>query len=302
MADEVVYSDNARPSSWLHQHDWPVKIVKSLQASGYKTVDVAQLIKWVKEKVNKKTAYESCLVFSQDIVPEEVMQSSPNGLFRRYLDAGGRIVWIGDTPLWTQAILPHRKVMEANGQMSERDKDREEVWMGGLHYAVLKVQPLIADSSSSLAWHPRLTSTMRSKWLSLRPIALEVGDDWSSYGLDDLVVTPLARTSVTLIPSSWNALVVARWKKSGRRIRGLGGSFGFPATSIGAQVEFSESFPRELSLHPLTLACAWHISFNSQFPCQGFYRLWDCGSEADDPPEALLSDMLLLARSTLRIP
>lgn len=298
MASDVVYFDPGRANGWLDQNRWSAKIERFLSHEGFRTVDSTQLVLWAKERIQKGDSPTSRVVFSQDMVPSEVLQGSPNGLLRRYLDSGGRVVWLGDTPLWWQSISPPRKVMLPNGSISTTNQDREEVWMGGLHYGVLKVQPLIVDSSSAVVWSPSLGNRLSSRWLSQRPIALEVGDDWSPFGMQDMTVTPLARTWATIPPSGWNALIVARWKKSGRRFRGFGLTAGIAATTLGGQVDFSESFPRELSLRPLSLACAWHVSFSPRFPDQGFYRFWDCGSEPDDPPEALLHDVLEMARAT----
>jgi len=63
------------------------------------------------------------------MVPETILGplNSPNDLIRRYLDAGGRVVWIGDHPFWSKAVI-------------RKNKDREEIWMHGAHYGMLGVE------------------------------------------------------------------------------------------------------------------------------------------------------------------
>ena len=78
-------------------------------------------------------------------------------------------------------------------------------------------------------------------------------------------------------------------------MKGIGATIGTILAKIGADVQVAEENPRELSLQPLTLACAWHVRYTEKYPMQGFYRLWVRGSEEDEPPRGLLGDIRRLA-------
>lgn len=293
MQNQVVFRDDQLASSWISP-GWSSKIARELAVRGFAEKNALELESWLMAQI-AGDVHESVVVFSQDLVPRSLMQSSPNGLFRRYLDAGGRVVWIGDTPLWTQA-LPRPWENDPDG----KSKDREEVYASGLHYAMLGVQPLIAEASSKIQWSPKLRGRMKSTWISLRPIALEVSRSWRRWRkwaerqVGDLEVQPLAKADATLLPCGWNVHLLARWKQSGFRI--TEGSLGLNLGGAGGGVTVAETFPRELSfMTRMSLASAWRVSFNQKYPAQGFYRLWDRGSEELEPPAVLLSDILQMA-------
>jgi hypothetical protein len=289
MASAIVFYDESLPSSWINER-WPTRIRDYSTKEGFEEKNALQLSTSIKEILGEGGTGTSAIVFSQDLVPRQLLRSSPIGPLRDYLDAGGRVVWVGDIPLWTQSF-PKRKE-QFQGQA--RETDREEVWQSGLHYAMLPVHPLIAESSSLCEWAPELQNKMKSRWYSLRPVNVQVGGNWNARFDGELSITPLASANVTLIPNAYNALVITRWKKSGRQISSYGVSAG--AMGIGGNLTFTEKFPKELSLQRMNLACAWRVSYNKRFPRQGFYRMWDCGDREDDPPSALLEDMLRLAR------
>jgi len=270
----VVYHDEHYASSWINK-EWSKEIVKYLEEKGLNKKNAIQLREWIEAKLDENSSHESAIIFSQDMVPETILGplNSPNDLIRRYLDAGGRVVWIGDHPFWSKAVI-------------RKNKDREEIWMHGAHYGMLGVEMLIAESSSQSQWIGEWAERMKSRWYSQRPVNIEVDEERLN-----LKIEPLAYAEVVLLPSSWNALVIARWKKAGRKI----GSFGLTAAGFGGNVTLTEKFPRELSFKPLKLACAWHVSFNRNHPSQGFYRLWDSGSVGKHPPNDLLEDIYTLA-------
>jgi len=271
----VVYYDEYYASSWINR-EWSKRIAEYLEGKGIERKNAKELRDWLKNRLEERNSYESVLIFSQDMVPETIMSplNSPNDLARKYLDDGGRMIWIGDHPFWTKGVI-------------RKEKDREEIWMHGAHYGMLGVEMLIAESSSLCKWVGRWTEKMKSSWYSQRPVNIEVDEERLN-----LQIEPLAYAEVVLLPSSWNALVITRWKKAGSKA----GSFGFTTPfGLGANVTLTEKFFKELSFKPLKLACAWHISFNKNYPYQGFYRLWDTGTTEEEPPESLLEDIYALA-------
>ncbi|MHA1859754.1 MAG: hypothetical protein ACTSVF_01480 [Candidatus Asgardarchaeia archaeon] len=284
MTKTVVYFDERYPSSWIDKDRWGKKIVEYMESKGFEKKDAEELKSWLKERLKGKDSYETVVVFSQDMVPETVLSSlnSPNDLIRRYLDAGGRIVWIGDHPFWSKAVL-------------RGDKDREEIWMYGAHYAMLGVEVLIGESSFKCEWIGEWCGRMRSRWYSHRPINIEVKQERLN-----LEIEPLAYAEVTLLPTSWNTLVISRWKRAGKKIGAFNLGANLGTLGISGGLTLTEEFPKELSYESQKLACAWHISFNKKHRKQGFYRLWDCGTIDDEPPENLLEDIHTLATLDLK--
>jgi len=170
----------------------------------------------VKGETSRKRCRESVVVFAQDIVPETILDvlSSPNSIVRKYLDFGGRIVWIGDHPFWSKG-KDHRRIHEGKS-------DREEIWRFGSHYAMLGVEVLIAESSSYCRWIGKWHEKMKSGWYSQRPVNVEVkGGCILEFDRLSLKIEPLAFANVTLLPCSFNGLVIADGRRLVRRLEHL---------------------------------------------------------------------------------
>jgi outer membrane protein assembly factor BamB len=70
----------------------------SFHARGYDVVNAATLGPWLAKRISDRAP--SVVVFATDILPTPVGGADPaRGPFRRYLDSGGKAVWIGDPPL-----------------------------------------------------------------------------------------------------------------------------------------------------------------------------------------------------------
>lgn len=64
---------------------------------GYAPTDAKGLAAFLEERIRDKAP--SVVVFALDVLPETVAgQASDTALFRRYLDAGGKVVWTGEPP------------------------------------------------------------------------------------------------------------------------------------------------------------------------------------------------------------
>ncbi|HEX2450922.1 MAG TPA: PQQ-binding-like beta-propeller repeat protein, partial [Gemmatimonadales bacterium] len=64
---------------------------------GYETLDAKTLAAFFEARIKDKAP--SVVVFALDVAPETVVpQASDTALFRRYLNAGGKIVWTGEPP------------------------------------------------------------------------------------------------------------------------------------------------------------------------------------------------------------
>ncbi|MCP4661080.1 MAG: PQQ-binding-like beta-propeller repeat protein [bacterium] len=67
------------------------------KAEGYRVVDGAALAEFMTERVADRQP--SVIVFALDVVPPAVTEPSEEAIFWKYLDAGGKIVWLGLSPL-----------------------------------------------------------------------------------------------------------------------------------------------------------------------------------------------------------
>jgi hypothetical protein len=78
----------------------PAEITAYMKNRGYEPLDAQKLARFVEQRVSDREP--SVIVFAVDDVPPELLQPTPRtSLFRRYLDAGGKIVWLGLPPtIW----------------------------------------------------------------------------------------------------------------------------------------------------------------------------------------------------------
>jgi hypothetical protein len=96
--DRAVYYDPRYPNAWVGSGRG---MADFLAHDGYAVLDADALKSWMEARIASPTA--SVVVFSQDIAPDTVAETmSPDCTLRRYLDAGGKIVWYADIPLYYQ--------------------------------------------------------------------------------------------------------------------------------------------------------------------------------------------------------
>ncbi|HAH08284.1 MAG TPA: hypothetical protein DCM05_17455 [Elusimicrobia bacterium] len=96
MPERVVFHDPAYPSSWVAE---PGVIAESLEHfGGYRILGAKALKSWMEERISAGIPNTIC-VMAQGVAPDTVYESpDASCLIRRYMDAGGRVVWIGDMP------------------------------------------------------------------------------------------------------------------------------------------------------------------------------------------------------------
>jgi len=99
---KVVYYDPSYPTSWM-KADIPEQTRDFFIKRWFVGKNAQQLKDWINRILEEGRASRSLVVFAQDIAPDTVVEV-PNKtcLLRRYLDAGGRVVWRGDIPFWHQ--------------------------------------------------------------------------------------------------------------------------------------------------------------------------------------------------------
>jgi hypothetical protein len=96
--DRAVYWDARYPSAWAGGGE---AIRDALEYVGYEILDADQLKAWMNAHISDDMP--SVVVFCHDIAPDTVVESmSSVCTLRRYLDAGGKIVWYADIPMYYQ--------------------------------------------------------------------------------------------------------------------------------------------------------------------------------------------------------
>ena len=239
MDNMIVYRDESYPTSWINE-DWSSEITNYLKSKDFVEMNAVTLRSWLRSRIKNADSHDTVLVFSQDIIPDTIMSglNSPNDLIRRYLDQGGRIIWIGNIPFWSK------------GSISKKAND---IWMHGVPFSMLGVEPLIAEFSTSCEWTGKWKGIMESRWYSHRPVNIDIIEELNWVKRINLKVWPMAVVDVTLLPCTWNATVITRWKKAGTKV----GSFGLTLLGTGGNMTLTDEYPNELSLTPQKLACAW---------------------------------------------
>ena len=152
----AIYWDARYPTNWVQSHS----VQAALGSAGYEVLNADQLKTWMDARI-ADGAY-SVVVFCQDVAPETVFETATSTCtLRRYLDAGGKIVWYGDIPLYYQG--------HSDGTMTTFDLDGS---LGALGFraagGIWEIGEQVTLTDEGRAWG--LTHT----WPSVRPA--EVGD------------------------------------------------------------------------------------------------------------------------------
>ena len=94
----AAYWDGRYPAGWAGGGE---ATRDALQAAGYTILNADELKTWMNARIADKNL--SVMVFCRDLAPDTVAETmSANCTLRKYLDAGGKIVWCGDVPFWFQ--------------------------------------------------------------------------------------------------------------------------------------------------------------------------------------------------------
>ena len=91
-------------------------ISEYLGDSDFTWLNADQLQIWLNYHLSKNSSAGSSLVMTMGEAPDTVADLSGSSLLRQYLDAGGRIVWLGDVPFYYQGHADRSKTAwERNG-------------------------------------------------------------------------------------------------------------------------------------------------------------------------------------------
>lgn len=165
--NRVVYYDENCPTWWI-PHSTALIIANHLSGCGFVKVNADMLAEWMECHLGKETGSEAVAVLSQDVAPESVFHDiTPDCLARRFLEAGGRIVWIGEVPFFRRGrakVVPIT-VQVPGGEMEVLGLDGQ--------YAVLgfKSSLVIPDGQVRIKRKGQ-NAGLKSAWFGVRPVSL----------------------------------------------------------------------------------------------------------------------------------
>jgi len=274
----IVYFDEEYPNAFIG-YDEGRRLAEFLTTRNFAILDASELEGWMRKVTSKGKASFTCVVFAMDIIPEQVFGDvNGNVLFRRYLDAGGRIVWVGDIPAWYKG---------------KSGKEREEAWQLGSFVSLLGIAPVMANCVMPVEITSRGRDLgLHSTWYSMRPVLIRDIDRlgppfWSAIASIELDV--LAWTNVTIGRS------VVRSKPMLGSIRGF--SIGAQAAGLGGRLTLARE--EQIRVYNKRCASAWHIAFNPGHRNQGFFRIWDHPIRLIDLTDERLQELHELATQGL---
>jgi hypothetical protein len=97
---KAAWWDGRYPTNWADEAS-TVAVRDGLKAAGYEILDADQLKTWMTARIADKEY--SVVVFCRDIPPDTVCETmSASCTLRKYLDAGGKIVFYADIPFYNQ--------------------------------------------------------------------------------------------------------------------------------------------------------------------------------------------------------
>lgn len=154
-----VYFDEGRGGRWFQDHGGGIR--DFLVEKGFEEVGAASIRDWMKNAINSATE-ETAIVFAIDEVPREICRAdSANVLIRKYLNGGGRVVWVGDVPFWS---------------INEQRNGSQEKWGVGLPQQILGVYPLMVEQSEAVEFTEIGEQLLNERWYGDRPIAVSDGN------------------------------------------------------------------------------------------------------------------------------
>jgi hypothetical protein len=145
--------DGRYPTNWAPQ-DVTIAIRDGLAAAGYTILDSDQLKTWMTARIADKKL--SVVVFCRDIAPDTVIETmSATCTLRKYLDAGGKIVFYADIPFYNQG---HK---DASTTLWQEAGINNILGMGNV--ILWDSNTLVTITAAGIRWG--LTGT----WASIRP-------------------------------------------------------------------------------------------------------------------------------------
>ncbi len=218
------------------------QIVASLEKKGFQRVG-AEKLREVMLSVTNEPKQKVVIVFNQDVAPETVLDE-PNAmaLVRRYLDAGGSIIWLGDVPFYHQG--------KRNGKKADDGK-----WGIEASADILGVNTIYRmHISKAEITEKGIAVGLKTQWTGIRPILRDenievLAESRCSFGV----------AFYPLQPSKWSRL--------------RGGNIGVGGFSLGVQLDNPVQPGNVFWNRPV--ANGWFKNFDKTTPNSGFVRIWD---------------------------
>jgi outer membrane protein assembly factor BamB len=152
-AAKAVFWNDKAAGRWF-QGD--VQVRDFFAAAGYQVLGAEGLVPFLRDRVRDRAP--SVVVFASDVLPdavaphEEAAASAPAPLFRQYLEAGGKVVWLGAPPLlWD---------FDAAGKLVGSNKARVTRLLGVDHSAIHQDEYGSRLTADGARWG------LRSSWIS----------------------------------------------------------------------------------------------------------------------------------------
>jgi len=199
---QQVYTAVYQPIAGDKKADYPIldpNIAPYLKAQGFQQLDSALLYKFVSDRIQDKAL--SVIVFAYDVIPPNIMGEAPeNGMIRKYLESGGKILWLGGVPnmfgfdskgkfqrsrdvtIATRLLDVDFISPEESGNYFSRATQQGlnwglPVWLKTTHASVApkKVVPLAFDENNRVsAWIKKFNDRAGSAFISCRTWAWDV--------------------------------------------------------------------------------------------------------------------------------
>ena len=304
--DLVVYYDKDYPTWWISR-SISQQIVNFLVQKNFNVKNANDLAVWMEKAVDTKTAYDSLVVFSQDVFPDTIYHSpSPSCLARLFLDSGGTIVWVGDNPFYYQGLssakvqgMKQEELKQAilSGVMAQNSAGEVAFHFNiGGPYGALGIIPVFMHSPSDQVKVTKkgISFGLKTAWYGNRPI-IKQGETLhrklSVLG-SSKPIFPISVKKILLQSEVEKGISVPKVLSSFSDLLGLAPAV---VTIIAIAVSFVKGWLAANYVYFViaaiisalvyggywylrrreTFASAWFKNYNDSFPDSGFLRIWD---------------------------
>lgn len=276
MSSKIVYFDKKYPTSWTK--NICKKASEWLSEQDFAVLGAVPLRSWMKERISKKTAQESVVIFANYIIPNTVFEDgTPNILVRKYLDNGGRVIWMGDIPFWYQ------------GFPEKFDLSKDTAYKSIAYLGVLGVNFTLAIPSQPIQLTPEAREMgLKTEWYGIRPTSIERNKVKQNFFLSNpCTFKPLGTSKTIFVRHFFNKK--ASWL---HRIGNI--NLGFGGFGGGLSVKQPEKDEVEWNKD---LVNSFKVVFDESHPNQGFIRIWDFPLNEID--EIMLNELKKIAEHDL---
>jgi hypothetical protein len=194
----------------------------------------------------------------QDVVPEQLIEfPDSNALMRRYLDAGGTIVWFGDTPCFFKG----KKGKASTNDLS--NEDGTQYFFNTAFATVLGILPVISSPLGPVKITKKGKGIgLSTIWSGMRPI------------LKDKSIKTLAESTSLFASEIIDARRMNIFKQIFDRVQSV--KIGGTGAELALHHSKEKSGPFDNKITAFTkYSNAWFKNYNHNIPYSGFYRIWD---------------------------